>query len=257
MRRPSNLLYKLYEDRLLASLDQERFPRHIGIILDGHRRYARSEGLASYTDSYRVGMARFEEVIGWASDLGIPAITGWVLSRENLDRPAEELEPYFDVLCELFGRLPDECARHDMHLRFVGSLDLLPDRVVAAAKDAEQRAADGIARVTIAMGYGGRQEIVDAVRDLVADLAASGVEADDMASRIDADSIGRHVYSSDLPDPDLLIRTSGESRLSGFLLWQSAYSEFAFVDVFWPAFRRVDLLRALRDYTRRERRFGR
>lgn len=257
MGRPSNLLYKLYEDRLLASLDRSKFPHHLGIILDGHRRYARSEGLASYTDSYRAGMARFEEFLGWAADLEIPAITGWVLSRENLDRPPEELEPYFDVLCELFGRLPVWCDKHHAQLRFVGSLDLLPERVVAAAKYAEQTAEERANRVTIAMGYGGRQEIVDAVRDMVATLATEGVPAEEMAAHIDALRIGRHMYASDLPDPDLLIRTSGESRLSGFMLWQSAYSEFAFVDVFWPAFRRVDFLRALRDYTRRERRFGR
>jgi short-chain Z-isoprenyl diphosphate synthase len=252
----TNILYRLYEERLTASLDRSRFPHHVGIILDGHRRYARSEGLASYTDSYRAGMARFQDFIGWAEELGIPAITGWVLSRENLDRPDEELGPYFEVLIELFGRLPEVCAHHDMKLRFVGSLDLLPDNVVAAAKAAEEARPTGSRRLTIAMGYGGRQEIVDAVRDLVANLARQDIDAADLAAHIDAEGIGRHLYSSDLPDPDLLIRTSGESRLSGFMLWQSAYSEFAFVDVFWPAFRRVDFLRALRDYTRRDRRFG-
>jgi short-chain Z-isoprenyl diphosphate synthase len=256
MARPKNILYRLYEDRLLASLDASRFPLHIGIILDGHRRYARLEGLPSYTDSYRAGMRRFEDFLGWAEELGIPAITGWVLSKENLDRPSEELDPYFDVLVELFGRLPALCDHYDLKLRFVGSLDLLPDRVVAAAKAAEQARPSGARRLTIAMGYGGRQEIVDAVRDLVSGLASEGMTAGDMAAHIDAEAIARHLYTSDIPDPDLLIRTSGESRLSGFLLWQSAYSEFAFVDVFWPAFRRVDFLRALRDYTRRERRFG-
>lgn len=257
MGRPTDLLYTIYEDRLLAGLDKSRFPRHVGIILDGHRRYARVEGLSSYTDSYRAGMRRFEDLLGWSADLGIPAITGWVLSRENLERPAEELEPYFNVLTELFERLPERCQEHDAQLRFVGSLDLLPDRLVEAAKEAQSRTSTGTSRVTIAMGYGGRQEIVDAVRDVVAHLADTGVTSSEMASRIEADLIGRHMYSSDLPDPDLVIRTSGESRLSGFMLWQSAYSEFAFVDVFWPAFRRVDYLRALRDYTRRERRFGR
>jgi short-chain Z-isoprenyl diphosphate synthase len=256
MGRPTNILYRVYEERLLESLDRAAFPHHIGIILDGHRRYARMEGLPSYTDSYRAGMERFEEFLGWAEELGIQAVTGWVLSKENLSRPMEELGPYFDVLVELFGRLPELCDRYDLKLRFVGSLDLLPDHVVAAAKTAEELRPCGARRLTIAMGYGGRQEIVDAVRDLVSKLAESGVEAKDLAAHIDAEAIGRHLYQPDLPDPDLLIRTSGESRLSGFLLWQSAYSEFAFVDVYWPDFRRVDFLRALRDYSRRERRFG-
>ncbi len=251
------LLYKIYEDRLVAALDHDRFPRHIGIILDGHRRYARTEGLPTYSDSYRAGMGRFLDFLDWAEELEVSAITGWLLSRENLDRPAAELEPYFDVLIELFDRLPQSCSHHGMRLKFVGSLDLLPDRVVAAAKKAEEASPDGPRRLTIAMGYGGRQEITDAVRDLVTDLVDRGVAAADMPAQITAEAIGRNLYAPDLPDPDLLIRTSGESRLSGFLLWQSAYSEFAFVDVYWPAFRRVDFLRTLRDYTRRERRFGR
>jgi short-chain Z-isoprenyl diphosphate synthase len=255
--RPVDLVYRVYENRLLASLDRSRFPRHVGIILDGHRRYARSEGLASYTDSYRAGMRRFEEFIGWTEELDIPAITGWLLSKENLERPRDELEPYFDVLTELFDRLPATCRRHGMRVRFIGSLDLLPDRVVEAAKRAAEVCADGNRHLTIAVGYGGRQEIVDACRDLVARLAGEGVPAEQMADRIDAEGIAAHLYSADLGDVDLVIRTSGESRLSGFLLWQSAYAEFVFVDVYWPAFRRVDFLRALRDYTRRERRFGR
>lgn len=257
MTRPSSLLYKLYEDRLVRSLDKDRLPHHLGIVLDGHRRYARHQGLASYTDSYRAGMRRFEDFLGWAQELHIPAVTAWVLSRENLERPGQQLEPYFEVLIELFGRLPTLPACQDMSIRFIGSLDLLPDELVRAAKDAESALTEGSRHLNIAMGYGGRQEIVDAARDLVSDLARSGVEASQIAARIDADTLARHMYSADLPDPDLLIRTSGESRLSGFLLWQSAYAEFVFVDVYWPAFRRVDFLRAIRDFSRRDRRFGR
>jgi short-chain Z-isoprenyl diphosphate synthase len=201
-------------------------------------------------------MRRFEEFLGWARDLEIPAVTAWVLSRENLSRPADELDPYFDVLEELFDRLPALCSRYDMGIRFIGSLDLLPDQLVSAAKGAEEAQPWGSRRLNIAMGYGGRQEIVDAAKDLVAKLVADGVPPEQLGARIDADSLASHMYSADLPDPDLLIRTSGESRLSGFLLWQSAYAEFVFVDVNWPAFRRVDFLRALRDFTSRERRFG-
>jgi len=250
------VLYRLYERNLLRGLDRSRFPQHIGIVLDGHRRHAREEGLSSYTESYRVGMARFEEFLGWANEFEIPAVTAWVLSRENLSRPADELDPYFNVLIELFERLPQLCSEYDMAIRFIGSLDQLPDNLVAAAKAAEEAHPHGSRRLNIAMGYGGRQEIVDAAKDLVAELAGSGVPSVDIPDQIDADALAQHMYSSDLPDPDLLIRTSGESRLSGFLLWQSAYSEFVFVDVNWPAFRHVDFLRALRDYSGRSRRFG-
>ena len=251
------ILYRIYERRLLRGLDRSRFPRHIGVVLDGHRRHAHEEGLPTYTESYRVGMARFDEFLGWAYELQIPAVTAWVLSRENLARPTEELDPYFNVLVELFGRLPDLCERYDMAIKFIGSLDLLPDRLVAAAKFAEETHPHGSRRLNIAMGYGGRQEIVDAAKDLVSRLVEEGIDPAEIPNRIDADSLASHMYSSDLPDPDLLIRTSGESRLSGFLLWQSAYAEFVFVDVNWPAFRRVDFLRALRDFTGRDRRFGR
>lgn len=250
------LLYRIYEKQLLGDLDRSRLPRHIGVVLDGHRRYAREEGLPSYQDSYREGMRRFEDFLAWSSELDIPSVTAWLLSRENLSRPAEELDPYFEVLIELFERLPDLAARLDMGVKFIGSLDLLPDHLVNAAKKAQEARPSGARRLTVAMGYGGRQEIVDAAKDLISDLAAAGVPAEEMASHIDAPGLGAHMYSSDLPDPDLLIRTSGESRLSGFLLWQSAYSEFVFIDVNWPGFRRVDFLRALRDYSHRERRFG-
>ncbi len=250
-------LYRIYEERLLRRLDSGRLPRHVGIILDGHRRYARAEGLRDYAASYRVGMRKFEEFLSWVAQLTIPAVTGWLLSKENLSRPPEELRPYFEVLIGLFQRLPGEAQRYGFELRFIGSLDLLPDELVRAAKAAQERTGPAERRLTIAIGYGGRQEIVDAVRELVASLGSAGIPATELADHIDADGIARHLYTADLPDPDLVIRTSGESRLSGFLLWQSAYSEYAFVDVYWPAFRRVDFLRALRDFTRRERRFGR
>ncbi len=249
-------LYRIYERRLRSDLERERLPRHIGVVLDGHRRYAREEGLASYQESYREGMSRFEEFLGWSHELEIPAVTAWLLSRENLSRPPEELVPYFEVLVELFERLPEAAARLDMRIKVIGSMDLLPEDLVTAAKRAQESAPTGSMRLNIAMGYGGRQEIVDAARDLVSDLVAEGVAAEDLSARIDAESLAAHMYSSDVPDPDLLIRTSGESRLSGFLLWQSAYAEFVFVDVNWPAFRHVDFLRALRDYAGRNRRFG-
>jgi short-chain Z-isoprenyl diphosphate synthase len=247
-------LYRFYENRLLATLDRDRLPRHIGVIHDGHRRYARSEGLPDYQASYRVGMTKFVEFLHWSDDLEIPAVTCWLLSKENLARPDEELLPYYEVLQELFDEIPNALTGANVGVRFIGSLDLLPSDLQQSAKRLEQRMPDGDRRVTIALAYGGRQEIVDAVKDLVAKLAVEGT--DNLAGRIDADGIAANLYTSDLPDPDLVIRTSGEARLSGFLLWQSAYAEYAFVDVYWPAFRYIDFLRALRDFTRRIRRYG-
>ncbi len=254
----SRSLYRLYERRLASSLPTSSLPRHIGVIMDGHRRYAREEG-GEYRMSYQAGMSKFEEFLTWCADLDIRAVTVWVLSTENLQRPAEELEPYFDVLNGLFERLPAQAQRLGFSLAVSGSLDLLPPTLAQAAKRAVDQTtsiANPTMAVNIALCYGGRQEIVDACRSLVTDLADQGVAADEIAERIDADGIAQNLYAADLPDIDLVIRTSGESRLSGFLLWQSAFAEFAFVDPYWPAFRRIDLLRALRDFTRRERRFG-
>ncbi len=250
------IVYRYYELRLARSLPKESLPRHIGVILDGHRRFAREEGFASYEESYRAGMVKLEQLLEWCADLGVNAVTAWVLSTENLRRPSEELHPYFQVLAELFGRLPDLSARVGFALAVSGSLDLLPADLALSAKEAVARAEGGRMNVNIALCYGGRQEIVDACRALVAELAAQGVTSPEIADAIDSQGIARHLYAADLPDTDLVVRTSGESRLSGFLLWQSAYAEVAFVDPYWPAFRRVDLLRALRDYTLRQRRFG-
>ncbi len=250
LRRP---LYRLYEQRLLRSLD--RLPGHIGVIHDGHRRFAREAGLPDYEASYRVGMDKFVELLGWCEEFEIPAVTCWLLSQENLSRSDDELKPYYGVLMELFDRLPDRVS--DAKIRVVGSLHLLPDDLRESTERLVARCGSGSRRITIALAYGGRQEIVDAVRNLVGKLRSQGLDGANLMAGIDADNLSAHLYTSDLPDPDLVIRTSGESRLSGFLLWQAAYAEYSFVDVFWPEFRRVDFLRALREYTLRERRFGR
>ena len=249
-------LYRFYERRLLRSLDRSRLPRHIGVIHDGHRRYARAAGLPDYTASYQAGMDKFVEFIDWCGELEIPAVTCWLLSKENLTRPQSELLPYFDVLAGLFDRLPDAHGARGVCIKAIGSLDLLPDGLRASVERMVERSNGGGRRLTIAVAYGGRQEIVDACRRLVAGLAAEGRGADEMVAAIDTEALTAHLYIADLPDPVLVIRTSGESRLSGFLLWQAAYAEYVFTDVHWPAYRRVDFLRALRDFSRRDRRFG-
>ncbi len=253
-------MYRFYEHRLAKELPADKLPRHVGVILDGHRRFAREATDGEYRASYEAGMVKLEELLEWCSDLGIKAVTAWVLSTENLRRPAAELEPYFEVLTELFKRLPKSAERLNFSLSVSGSLDLLPPELSLAAKQAvdeiEQAGGDTRMNVNIALCYGGRQEVIDACRSLVSDLVATGVAPEDLAESIDAEGLARNLYAADLPDIDLVIRTSGESRISGFLLWQSAFAEFAFVDPYWPAFRRVDLLRALRDFSRRDRRFG-
>lgn len=249
-------LYRLYEARLLRSLDADRLPRHVGVILDGHRRHARAERIDDYRVAYEAGADKMIEFLRWTDELGIEAVTCWLLSTENLHRPEEELDPLVDVLTDLMDRLHDALGE-GVAARVIGSRDMLPVRLREAAKRLEEARPTGRRRLTVALGYGGRQEIVDAARDLVGELIERGVAAEDLETMIDASGLASHMYTSDLPDPDLVIRTSGEARLSGFLLWQSAYAEFSFVDVYWPVFRRVDFLRTLRDYVSRERRFGR
>lgn len=249
-------LYRVYEARLRQKLGSTR-PGHVAVILDGHRRFARAEGMPDYATSYRTGMTKFLELVGWAADLEIQAVTGWLLSTDNLRRPEEELTEYYEVLIEMLDRLPRVADTNGFRIRCIGSLDLLPESLRAAAKRAEENSSKGSRHLIIALGYGGRQEIVDACRDLVRELDLEGKTPAEIAEGITAESLAHHLYTSDLPDPDLVIRTSGESRLSGFLLWQAAYSEYIFVDVYWPEFRRVDFLRALREYSMRERRYGR
>lgn len=250
--------YRAYERRLLHSLPSDQLPSHVGVILDGHRRFARAEGYSEYKLSYRTGMDKLEELLHWSAGLRLPAVTAWVLSTDNLRRPASELAPYYEVLIELLDRLPRLARSLGCSVRVIGSLDLLPSELAEAAKRAEHDspAPPSDWRFTLALAYGGRDEIIDAARSLVATLVAAGIPPEEIAQRIDADGLAANLYIADLPDPDLLIRSSGEARLSGFLLWQAAYAECVFVDPYWPEFRRVDFLRALRDFARRERRFG-
>jgi len=256
----SSLLYRLYERRLLAGIRQQSLPRHIGLILDGNRRFARQLGLADIIQGHERGAAKLEEALEWFEDLGIPMVTIWILSTENLMRPPEELEG----LLSLIERKMRETAvdpkihRRQVRIRAIGQLDLLPPSLQDAIRAAEEATADyGNFVLNVAVGYGGRQEVVDAVRSLLRDWGGRGMSLGEIADRLTSDAIGKYLYTYDLPDPDLIIRTSGEVRLSGFLLWQSAYSEYYFCDAYWPAFRRIDLLRAIRNYQQRRRRFGR
>jgi len=251
----SRLLYPLYEARLLRELKGLRQPKHIAIMADGNRRWAREAGHADISHGHRVGAKKIGEVVHWCDETEVEVITVYLLSTENLSREAAELTLLFGII----GDVVDELSGEDYtcRVRLVGHLELLPPEVASRLRTsaAPTRERTGIT-VNIAVGYGGRQEIVDAVRDLIDEEIAAGTPATDLAAKVTADSLSTHLYTSGQPDPDLVIRTSGEQRLSGFLLWQAAYSEIWFTDTYWPAFRRLDLLRALREYSRRSRRFG-
>lgn len=249
------ILYSLYERRLQRELKGRRRPKHVAIMCDGNRRWARENGFTDVSHGHRVGAKKIVEVVDWCDEQDIESVTVYLLSTENLRRSAEEL----DLLMRIIGDVSDElaAAKGRFRLHVMGRLDLIPDELRERMRCAEARTTEhsGV-HVNIAVGYGGRQEIVDGVQKLVDELAGKGVPSEEMSAHITDDAIGDHLYTSGQPDPDLVIRTSGEQRLSGFLLWQSAYSEIWFTDTYWPAFRRLDFLRALRDFSVRERRFG-
>ena len=259
MKRLPRLLYYLYGRRLEAEVLGRRVPQHVGIILDGNRRWARAQGLRDPIEAYRVGAEKLDEVLAWCADLGIPAVTLWAFSTENLTRAPEEVHGLLSVIEAKLNAVADDprIHRRRVRVRVVGKLDLLPDSMLAAARRAESATAEyGDLALTFALAYGGRQEIADAVRRLIGDRAKQGASIEEIVESVSQEEIGRYLYTAELPDPDLIIRTSGEVRMSGFLLWQSAYSEFYFCDVHWPAFRKIDFLRAIRSYQQRDRRFG-
>ena len=276
-RAGKNLVYEFYERRLAAQIEPERVPGHVGVILDGNRRWARTKGFGT-AQGHKRGADKIEEFLGWAQISGVRMVTLWLLSTDNLSRDPSELSPLLDIIAHAVDEL---ASAGRWRLRLVGAVDLLPASVAerlrgavastaAPHADDGRRQTDGGAQgaagaeaadermhVNIAVGYGGRQEIADAVRDLLRERAAAGDSLEDVAAALSEEDITDHLYTKGQPDPDLVIRTSGEQRLSGFLLWQSVHSEFYFCEVNWPAFRRIDFLRALRDYAGRERRMGR
>ena len=253
-------LYWIYERRLLNQLKQKPMPRHVGIILDGNRRHARKRGLSDPCEIYQRGAEKLDDILDWCAELRIPAVTLWVFSTENLKRSQAEVSGILSAIEAKVAALAHDPFLHQkrIHIQAIGRLDLLPESVVAAIHAAETATAQySSMTLTIAVGYGGREEIADAVRGFVRLQAQQGASLSDVIERITPEAIACHLYSASLPDPDLIIRTSGEIRLSGFLLWQSVHSEFYFTDVLWPALRKVDFLRAIRVYQARSRRFGR
>ena len=249
----SDLAYGVYERRLARRLDPSRLPHHVGAIVDGNRRWAKGAG-ANYELGYQAGADKISEFAEWCESLGVEIVTLWLLSTDNLQRSVDELSSILGAVESLMDRLAGE---QRWRLAVIGNLDMLPTESAGRLKRAADSTVgvDGM-RVNFCVGYGGRQELTDAMRSLLREQAAKGRSLEDVAGTLEVDDIAEHLYTKGQPDPDLLIRTSGEQRLSGFLLWQSVHSEFYFSDALWPAFRHVDFLRAMRSYALRERRFG-
>lgn len=254
---PAGLLYSTYEQRLLAELDHAQLPKHVAVMADGNRRWARMNAPGQpLVAGYRAGADKLLEFVGWCDEVDVEVVTLWVLSTDNLNRSNEsELMPLLDVIVDMVDQL---AATDHWAVKPVGALDLLPPGVAARLRAAEERTADNSGmHINVAVSYGGRHELRDAVRSLLAAEAGRGASLADLAQTLEMDDIAAHLYTAGQPDPDLVIRTSGEQRLSGFLIWQSAHSEFYFCEALWPDFRKVDFIRALRSYAQRERRFGR
>jgi short-chain Z-isoprenyl diphosphate synthase len=256
MRR---LLYYLYARRLARDVRKRPRPRHVGIILDGNRRHGRAHGITEPRTLYELAADKLDAVLEWCAELAIPAVTLFVFSTDNFRRPPDEVSGILASVEAKLAALARDPAVHRrrVRVRAIGCLAMLPQPVLDAIAAAERATADydGM-KLNIAVAYGGRQEIADAVRSLLAGMEGGETTLAAAIDRITPEAIAAHLYTAGVPDPDLIIRTSGEVRLSGFLLWQSAHSEFYFTDVLWPAFRKIDFLRAIRSYQERQRRYG-
>ncbi|OYY05421.1 MAG: di-trans,poly-cis-decaprenylcistransferase [Acidocella sp. 35-58-6] len=258
--RPAwRLVYGLYEGQLERQVRALPMPGHIGIILDGNRRHARESGMQDPDAIYRLGAAKLDDILAWSVELGVHMVTLWVFSPDNLRRPETEIGGIFGAVETKMRALAADPHIHSrgVHIAAMGRRDLLPPALLEAidAAEAATRNNDQLT-VTLAIGYGGREEIADAVRVFLEDCVSRGLSTAEAAAQVSPEVIRRHLYLADMPDPDLIIRTSGEVRLSGFMLWQSVHSELYFCDVNWPVMRRIDYLRAIRAFQRRDRRFG-
>ena len=247
--------YKAYEKKLLKMVKEGKIPQHVGIIMDGNRRFARELDMKP-TEGHSKGRDKLEEVIEWCRELGIKILTVYAFSTENFNRSREEVLELMRLFVENLKKAADDERVHKngIRIRVIGQRELLPEDVQEAIRYAEERTKDfSNFYFNIAIAYGGREEIIKAIKEIAQEVKEGKLEVEE----IDEDVVKAHLYTADLPDPDLILRTSGEERISNFLLWQSAYSEFYFTDIYWPTFRKIDFLRAIRSYQLRQRRFGR
>lgn len=250
-----NILYRLYEWYITRDLKPEKMPKHVAIIMDGNRRYSKLQGNMDVIKGHEIGVDTLEKVLDWSIELGIEIITVYAFSTENFNRPEHEVEGLMKLFIKNFKRLVDheKIHKNEVKVKVVGKLDLIPESVREAIKEAEEATAQYDKRLfNIAIGYDGRLEIIDSFKKIIKDVQDGKITIDDVTE----DLVSQNLYTEGLEDPNLIIRTSGEERLSGFLLWQSSYSELYFCETLWPELRKVDFIRAIRSYQERERRFG-
>ena len=250
-----NILYRLYEWYITRGLKPEKMPKHVAIIMDGNRRYSKLQGNMDVVKGHEIGVDTLEKVLDWSIELGIEIITVYAFSTENFNRPEHEVEGLMKLFVKNFKRLVDheKIHRNEVKVKVVGRTGLIPESVREAIQEAEDATAHYNKRLfNIAIGYDGRLEIIDSFKKIIEQVQAGEITIDD----VDEDLVSANLYTEGLADPNLIIRTSGEERLSGFLLWQSSYSELYFCETLWPELRKVDFIRAIRSYQERERRFG-
>jgi short-chain Z-isoprenyl diphosphate synthase len=253
-----DFVYRIYARRLRSQLAAKPKPAHVGLIMDGNRRWARQQGMTDVGLGHQHGAQQVERVLHWCQVAGIKHVTLFLCSTENLIRRDDsEVAFLMRVIEEIVASNLD---RPDLawQVHIAGMLDAIPDSTARALKEVVEVTRDCPTgkHVTLAIGYGGRQEVIDALVSFLQEQAAAGHSLEEVAETVTVDDIARHLYTAGQPDPDLVIRTSGEQRLSNFLIWQSAYSELYFCEAYWPAFREIDFLRALRSYAARKRRHG-
>jgi len=247
-------VYRAYEKKLLRQIKKGRIPEHVAIIMDGNRRFAEKLGLDG-TDGHALGRDKLEQVLEWCLEAGIKILTVYAFSTENLKRSKKELQALMDLFKENFKKLGDDERVHKnkIKVRALGQVDQLPEDVREAIEYAEEKTKDyDNYFFNVAIAYGGREEIIQAIQQIATDAKENRLDPEE----IDEETVSKYMYTKDLPDPDLILRTSGEERISNFLLWQMAYAELYFADVYWPGLRKVDFLRAIRSYQNRQRRFG-
>ena len=250
-----NILYRLYEWYISRDLKPEKMPKHVAIIMDGNRRYSKLQGNMDVVKGHEIGVDTLEKVLDWSIELGIEIITVYAFSTENFNRPQHEVEGLMKLFVKNFKRLVDheKIHKNEVKVKVVGKTELIPESVREAIKEAEDATAQYDKRLfNIAIGYDGRLEIIDSFKKIIEQVQAGEITIDD----VDEELVSKNLYTGGLDDPNLIIRTSGEERLSGFLLWQSSYSELYFCETLWPELRKVDFIRAIRSYQERERRFG-